>query len=172
MDIALILIVIIILAAKGWRHYNRFRSYHKETRPALLHGAKLFMSERRIETKVPVPLRGQPDQVFQLKSNEKCIIDTKRRWRARYYPDDQVQLSVYRCILENMGERVHPWGYIRCAHPNGRASYVKVPLLDESVIVGLYKRRNQLLRGDTNPKYARTAIFCDTCGHRKGCKGA
>jgi len=126
-------------------HLRRRRWQRAEAMPAELRTADLVLSECPIRTRYPLPLCGQPDQVYQALNGDLIVVDSKTRRVPRIYLHDIVQLSVYRVILRHggfppvAGRPVRPYGYIRCQW-GGAVRYLPAPLLSETQVLALALR--------------------------------
>ncbi|WP_093256591.1 MULTISPECIES: PD-(D/E)XK nuclease family protein [unclassified Pseudomonas] len=151
------------------------RQNWSEPIPPPLRGGQVVLSERDIETDVPVPMHGRVDQVF-LAGGWLVVVDTKRRAAARVYLKDVIQLSVYAAILSRQSQTVlgSNWpvaseGYVRLVTPQG-VTYTAVRLLPSSVIISLWNRY-WILKGQgakARPKIPAAGV-CKACVKRTGC---
>jgi hypothetical protein len=138
------------------RHLRRNHWQRAEAMPAELRTADLVLSECPIWTRRPLPLSGQPDQVYEALNGDLIVVDSKTRRVPRVYLHDIVQLSVYRVILRHCdfppvaGRPVRPYGYVRCQW--GRAvRYLPARLLSEQQVFGLALRYLETRRQRPRP---------------------
>lgn len=121
----------------------------------------------------PVPLNGTPDEVYRLRESRLLVpVDTKPAGpRDSVWPSEQIQLSVYKVILERgYGEKVANHGYIRRAYDNGAACFIRTELLTEAEVVDYYLRYEALAENSSYaPRRAPNPGLCQKCAHRQAC---
>lgn len=121
-------------AVKRWAWMRR------ENMPTELRSATLVLNEERLTCDAPVPMVGQPDQVYALLDGDLVIVDTKVRKWARAYKKDIAQLSVNRMLLLHSdhpaiaGRQVKPYGYIRVESSLRGVTYIRVDLRSQSEV--------------------------------------
>ncbi|WP_448205374.1 hypothetical protein [Azospirillum sp. sgz302134] len=122
---------------------RRERWMDRERMPAELRTAQLLLSEEPLRALAPIPLAGQPDQVYVTADGCLVPVETKTRRRAIVYDRDVAQMSVYGVLLEHAkDERLEPYeaaryGYLRLVLPE-RVQYVKVPLASEEAVAKMW----------------------------------
>lgn len=138
---------------------------------------RLLMTERQIDTDLPVPLTGVPDEVYVGNRGELIPVETKTRRQPRVYLTDIVQLSVYRTILRHSRDpglparwrrRVSHYGYVRAVTPRGNF-WLKVRLLTDRKVIRYYRRRVRLERPFSRPRATRNPRICERCPYQQGC---
>jgi len=146
-----------------------------EGMPADINGARLTMSEHKLLIKRPIHMEGQIDQLYFGNNGQYVIVDSKRRFKPRVTPEDLVQLSCYRFMLDYSEEtsmcrgRLAEHGYIR-AVGSGQPRYLPVRLLPASAVVELYQRWMALHEGTAlNVLFQATEENCAKCVGRMTC---
>lgn len=111
----------------------------KESMPKDLRSSQLYMSEKDIEIRMPVFLKGRVDQVFLTKEDLLVPVDTKLTYPRCVSHAEKIQLSGYRAILTNTEKySVANYGYIRFVNRDtGKVHYRKVSLLPPEAIYRL-----------------------------------
>lgn len=147
-----------------------------EGMPAELQGARLVMSEKELLVKRPIHMEGRIDQLYADNNGRYVIVDSKRRFKPRVLPEDIVQLSCYRFLLDYSEMtsmcrgRLSDRGYIRAVGSSGRPRYLPVQLLTRAVVVELYQRWLALYEGTAlNVLFRATPENCAKCVGRLVC---
>lgn len=171
----LLLVILAVLAAATYVVFGRQQGagYEQDERsrmPAEIATAKLLMSEQKLMSDGLVPLVARVDQVFRTSDGRLIPVETKTRRQARWFPFDQVELSVQATILRHRGAAVAEYGYVRAKLAEGGVRYLKVPLLPDETIFDLARRRQALMAGRAHPRGASTPAQCRNCGHRARCQ--
>jgi len=153
--------------ARAWSVY--------EGMPAEIAGARLTLSEHKLLIKRPLHMEGRIDQLYFGNAGRYVIVDSKRRFKPRVTPEDLVQLSCYRFMLDYSDEtsmcrgRLAEHGYIR-AVGNGQPRYLPVRLLPANAVVALYQRWLSLYEGTArNVLFQATEENCAKCVGRMTC---
>ena len=166
--VTLALVVLLVAAWIVMNRHGRQEWERRERRPMALRQGRLFMSEREIRSRHPVPLVGRPDQVYRLSDGTLCVVDTKRRNTARVYAADVLQLSVYGVILRALHHRVSDAAFVRVVTPQG-IEYVPVTLYTTEAVVNVWHRLMGLRGGVLIPSCPVHASLCKGCGHVRRC---
>ncbi|MEM1380294.1 MAG: Dna2/Cas4 domain-containing protein [Pseudomonadota bacterium] len=136
--------------------------------PPELKGARLVISEKTIERKRPVAVRGRPDEVW-VKDGRRVIIETKSR-AGGVYPADRMQLAAYAYILRGDGGMpLSAYGYIRFTGGAEGPRFQKVKLKPDDDVIAAHRKLQRILRGKDTPEFARQAALCGGCGHIDRC---
>ncbi|MEM9838885.1 MAG: PD-(D/E)XK nuclease family protein [Pseudomonadota bacterium] len=143
------------------------RSAADDLLPNDLKGARLVISEKTVERKRPVHVRGRPDEVW-LKDGRRVIIETKSR-AGRVFEGDRMQIAAYAYMLRgDGGPPLAPHGYVRFT--GGEAvSFQKVKLKPDDDVVAAHRRLQRVLKKKEKPAFASAAALCRGCGHLERC---
>lgn len=135
--------------------------------PEELKGAKLVMSERTVERRRPVHVRGRPDEVW-MRDGRRIIIETKSR-AGRVFASDRTQLAAYAYILRaDGGPPLAPHGYVRFTG-GGTVTFQKVKLKPDDTVIEAHRRLQRVLQKRETPRFATSAALCKGCGHIARC---
>jgi len=159
-------IVIFVVIAVGWvlsraRPGNEWLA--KERAPWVLRRAKLLLCEPKdmIRCTSPIKLHGRPDLVYSSWLNGLIVLETKTRMSEVYYPQDILEMSVYKYILEHgYGYRVSNYGFIRLVVGEYRPTirYLKVRLLSSAAVEHVAGDYSSIRAGEYTPE-----CVCGNC---------
>ena len=138
--------------------------------PQELASAKLAYAERLFRSRDPW-LVAKIDRGYRL-GGKISLVELKTRTRHRVYRSDVIELSAQRVALETeTGECVADTAFVLTEATTRRTRQVhRVKLMDRSEVVALIERRESILAGFAEPKYARSARLCDDCSFRDRCR--
>lgn len=165
------LAVAVLIVVRHLVRLEELRSITDEL-PHQLTCATLLYSERLLVIEKPTSLFGRVDQVWKRANDQLVVADTKTRELVRYYFSDRLQLTGYAFLLkyhpDTNGHSIAPYGFLRIPQ-DGKAVYLKVPLLSEQEYRDHIKRHQALLAGSAKPRSAKSPLICRGCGHIDRC---
>jgi CRISPR-associated exonuclease Cas4 len=150
----------------------RARRAEQASRPVELAGAGLLYMERQFRIRKPISLVARIDRAYRAADGAIVLIELKTRWKSRAYATDVIQLSAQKMALEGQtGQRVAAHAFVTVQKPtrNTEQRSYKVELLQPSEVVGLYRRRQDVVAGRVAPRYAKSSRACKECAFRARC---
>lgn len=149
------------------------RATELASRPRELAGARLLYMEKQFRVRQPVSLVARIDRAYRAADGTIVLVELKTRWRNRPYATDMVQLSAQRMALEGQtGQPVAEHAFVTVQRPTEEASERRshrVQLMEPAKVVALYRRRQDIIAGRVEPRYADPSRACKGCASRARC---
>ena len=142
------------------------------SRPSELAGARLVYMEKQFRIREPISLVARIDRAYRVADGSIVLVELKTRWRNRAYPTDVIQLSAQKMALEaQTGQRVAAHAFVTVQKPTKAAEKRShgVKLMEQSEVVALHRRRQDVVEGRLAPRYADSANACKECAYRARC---
>jgi CRISPR/Cas system-associated exonuclease Cas4 (RecB family) len=166
-----VFLLAVTLAYWGWRAGDRAE---RASRPRALIDAELLYAEKLFRVSEPVSLVAKIDRAYRTPSGLVVLVELKTRWADRTFASDVIQLSAQKLALEGQTRQVVArYGYVTVQAPTRpivRRSHC-VELLSRDDVVALIKRRDAILAGRIEPRYADFRSACRTCAYQVECAG-
>ena len=123
--------------------------------------------ERDLACFHPFPMRGRVDEVRWEKNGSLTVAELKKRKIPKVFKSDIVQLSCYAMMLRKKSFlRVNSHGIVMLEDDNGRIREFKVNLIDENVLIRIYKRWDSITDGNEIPRKCDNMAYCKYCGFK------
>ena len=168
-----VFVLALTLAYSRWRNEGGVRA-ERASRPRALIDTELLYAEKLFRVSDPVSLVAKIDRAYRLPSGLVVLVELKARWADRTFPSDVIQLSAQRLALEGQTRQaVARYGYVTVQAPTRpivRRSH-RVELLSTDDVVALIRRRDAILAGRIEPRYADSRSACRTCAYQVECAG-
>lgn len=169
MNIVLGLLAIVI----GWWMVRRggARTVNEKWLPVELRKAELKFAEQTFRIRRPISLIARADRGYFMDGKIR-LAEFKTRASNRVYSSDVIELSAQRMAIEvSTGDQVSKVGYVFIQDPSGkRRSVQRVQLMGKYEMMTVAWRREGILSGAIEPRYAESAGLCRQCEFRKECR--
>lgn len=155
-----------------WVRRLRLERSEKDWLPMELQHAALVYMERVFRADAPLPVVARVDRGYRNADGVILLVELKTRRRDRVYLSDVIELSVQRLAVEaQTKETVIPYAYVLIQRAGGtQKSSHRVQLLPHAEVVALLKRREALLDGVEEGRYAQWPELCPKCIYRQQCR--
>jgi len=166
--------VVGLLVLHVWTRVRRILAFSVErtSRPEALVDAELLYVEKLFRVSEPVNLVAKLDRAYRTPSGLIVLLEFKTRRMRRPFRSDVIQLSAQRMALAGQTHQtVAPYAYVVVKTPDkaARCTAHRVQLMPEEVVVGLVRRREDILSNRAEPRYAESKAMCRTCAFRSAC---
>lgn len=139
--------------------------------PVELRKAELKFAEKMFRIWRPIGLIARADRGYFLNGKIR-LAEFKTRASNRVYSSDVIELSAQRMAIEmSTGDKVSKVGYVFIQDPSGKKRSVqRVQLMGKYELMIVAWRREAILMGAIEPRYAESAGLCRHCEFRKECR--
>ena len=133
--------------------------------PPELRRARLVYAERLFRSVGAVSVTAKVDRVYRNADGALVLVELKTRTANRAYWSDVIELSAQRvALMAQTGEVVADHGYVLTERQDGfRVGWHWVKLMTHADVIGLAKRRQELLARKVNPQPACSPGMCRKC---------
>ena len=169
--IGIIIVLIVSVIVGKWIAHIRSVISERQWLPEELRAAELSFAERTFRIWRPIALIARIDRGYRL-GEEIRLAEFKTRPTNKVYRSDVIELSAQRMAMEkNTGVMVSKIGYVFLQDRNGKRKLAKrVFLMDTKEIIDLAARRQGIIEGKIQARYAESDGLCKVCAYKSECR--